>query len=357
MVLPSNLRNLTSNQIALILAVSVTIATIVLEIIGATILQISQPMWTLPLLPLAIFGITFVISLYLIRVFVFRRVKILYKMVRSTRKAPGEQYDLIADDSSEDLLSHVEKEVSEWNREHVEEVKQMKELENYRRDYMGNVAHELKTPVFNVQGFIDTLIDTNLEDEAINMRYLKLARQNINRLNTILSDLDLISKLESDQIILDLQKFDIKELVEEVFDDLEVMAESSNISLKFKEKSSASHEVMADRESILQVLTNLITNSIKYGREGGKTLVSFYDMHDYILVEIMDSGIGIAQNHLKHIFDRFYRVDKGRSRSHGGSGLGLSIVKHILESHDETITVRSSPDIGTTFSFTLKKAS
>jgi two-component system phosphate regulon sensor histidine kinase PhoR len=188
------------------------------------------------------------------------------------------------------------------------------------------------------------------------MRYLERAASNVERLLTIVQDLEEISKLESADLVLDLQRFDIKALVREVFGDLEMNARQRGITLQFKEGADKSFFVMADRESIRQVLTNLINNSIKYGNEGGMTKVSFYVMDRQILVEIADNGIGIEEKHLKHLFDRFYRVDKSRSRESGGSGLGLSIVKHVLEAHNQTVTVRSTTGVGSTFGFTLDKA-
>jgi two-component system phosphate regulon sensor histidine kinase PhoR len=188
------------------------------------------------------------------------------------------------------------------------------------------------------------------------LKYLERAASNIERLLTIVQDLEEISKLESEDLILDIQKFDIKALVKEVFVDLEVNASQRKVSLAFKEGADKSFSVMADREGIRQVLVNLILNSIKYGVENGTTKVSFYVMDKQILVEIADNGIGVEEKHLKHLFDRFYRVDKSRSRESGGSGLGLAIVKHVLEAHNQSVNVRSTPGKGSTFGFTLDQA-
>ena len=195
-----------------------------------------------------------------------------------------------------------------------------------------------------------------LHDENINVKYLKRSAKNVERLITIVDDLETISRLESGQLVLDLQKFDIKELVSEVFETHEFLARKRNIALIFKEGANQSFMVKADREYIRQVLDNLVVNSLKYGKDNGLTKVSFYDMEKFILVEISDNGLGMEEKHLKHVFDRFYRVDKSRSREVGGSGLGLSIVKHIIEAHNQTINVRSSPGLGSTFGFTLEKA-
>ena len=255
-----------------------------------------------------------------------------------------------------EVLDSVEEEVAQWAQSQENEINTLKTLEAYRKKYLGNVSHELKTPIFSIQGFVHTLLDGALEDETVNRRYLERAASNVERLLTIVYDLETITKLESGELMLDITTFDIKELVEEVFSDIEIKAKEGNIDLVFKEGADRSFMVKGDPEYIRQVLNNLIVNSIKYGKKGGVTKASFYDMHNQVLIEISDNGIGIQERHLKHLFDRFYRVDKSRSRIQGGSGLGLSIVKHILEVHDQTINVRSTPEMGSTFGFTLDKA-
>jgi two-component system phosphate regulon sensor histidine kinase PhoR len=259
-------------------------------------------------------------------------------------------------ESDDQIIEDVEKDVAIWARNQQQEIDQLKTLENYRRDFLGNVSHELKTPIFNIQGYVHTLLDGGLQDEAINIKYLDRTAKNVERLITIVDDLEAISKLESGNLVLDIRKFEIKDLVKEVFETHELTAQRKHIQLHFKEGAAQSYQVKADREYIRQVLDNLVLNSIKYGRSGSFTKVGFYDMDKYILVEVADNGLGIGQEHLKHVFDRFYRVDKSRSRDVGGSGLGLSIVKHIIEAHNQTINVRSSPDLGSTFGFTLAKA-
>jgi two-component system phosphate regulon sensor histidine kinase PhoR len=287
--------------------------------------------------------------------YVYRRIKLIYKIIRQSKTSVP---DKKAFQKSEDaILDGVEKEVQKWAESQQNEIETLKTLEAYRKRYIGNVSHELKTPIFSIQGYIYTLIDGGLYDENVNMKYLERAAYNVERLLTIVQDLEEISKLESEDLILDLQRFDIKALVKEVFNDLEVNARTRHITLAFKEGADKSYHVMADREGIRQVLTNLILNSIKYGIDDGVTKVSFYVMDKQILVEISDNGIGIEEKHLKHLFDRFYRVDKSRSRESGGSGLGLSIVKHILEAHNQSVNVRSTTGKGSTFGFTLDKSS
>ena len=195
-----------------------------------------------------------------------------------------------------------------------------------------------------------------MDDEKVRHRFLKKAAKNITRLRTIVEDLEAIARFESGEMILELQVFDLKDLVKDVFEELDFKAQEKKIELVFKDGASQAYKVKADRENIRQVLINLVHNSIKYGQADGLTKVGFYDMDKNILVEVADNGIGIPRKHINHVFDRFYRVDKSRSRIQGGSGLGLSIVKHIVEAHNQTINVRSTPHLGSTFGFTIEKA-
>ena len=297
----------------------------------------------------------FLLIQFILDRFIYRRIKLIYKIIRKSKISVPEKKSL--QKSDDPIFRSVEKEVQQWAETRQDEIETLKTLEAYRRRFIGNVSHELKTPIFSIQGYIYTLIDGGIHDENVNMRYLERAASNVDRLLTIVQDLEEISKLESGDLVLDIQKFDIKNLVREVFNDLEVNARQRNITLAFKEGADRSFYVKADRESIRQVLTNLILNSIKYGIENGITKVSFYVMDKQLLVEISDNGIGIEEKHLKHLFDRFYRVDKSRSRDSGGSGLGLAIVKHVLEAHQQSVNVRSTPGKGSTFGFTLDKVS
>ncbi len=275
---------------------------------------------------------------------------------KSIHKSKRTNVDKASVDLNTDIISEVEQEVSEWADSRDKEIESLRTMEQYRREFMGDISHELKTPIFSVQGYLHTLIDGALYDEKINKDYLRRAANNVDRLQTIVEDLESISRLESGELMLDIRNFEIKTLTEDVFEELEMFGKKNNISLFFKEGASNSYQVKGDRDSIRQVLVNLIANSIKYGKDGGHTKVSFYDMDNFILVEIADNGIGIGEEHLRHLFDRFYRVDKSRSRVQGGSGLGLSIVKHIIVAHKQTINVRSTENEGSTFGFTLEKA-
>jgi len=235
------------------------------------------------------------------------------------------------------------------------EINTLKDQDTYRKEFLGNVSHELKTPLFTIQGYILTLLDGALKDKSVRDKYLKRAAKGVDRLINIVLDLDLITQFESGIKIVDKKKFDIVELIQNVFDLIEIESEKNNISLLYDKNYSNPIYVFADEERILQVLTNLLVNSLKYGVDGGRTEVSLVKSDNKILIKVSDNGIGISSKHLPRLFERFYRVDATRSRKRGGSGLGLSIVKHIIEAHNENIYVESEFGKGTTFSFTLEQ--
>ena len=289
--------------------------------------------------------ISFIFSYLLIKNFFYEKIRVIYKSIykfKGTSKFKELDIDLVG------------QEAEEWADAKEEELLQMKKDENYRREFIGNVSHELKTPIFNIQGYVQTLIDGGINDEAINLKYLKRANKSVDRMINIVEDLEVISRLETEQSELDIHKFNIIDLAREVIDQLEMRANEMNIILEINNESS-SNSVMGDRDKIQQVFTNLISNSIKYGKSGGKTRIRFFDMENNILIEIADNGIGIDEDKLGRLFERFYRVDKNRSREIGGTGLGLAIVKHILEGHNQQINVRSTKGVGSTFSFILEK--
>ncbi len=305
---------------------------------------------------LVIFFSSFFVFRYILEKFINEKIKIIYKTIH-TLKLPKHEKLKRRINLNEDVLEKVSWEVSLWAEKHQKEIEDLKKLENYRREFLGNVSHELKTPLFNLQGFIHTLLDGALEDPKVNKQYLEKAAKNLERMINLIKDLEIISQLESDEVKLNFSKFDILSLTAEVFEILDLKAKQKNIQLVFNEKHSDNVPiwVIADRERIRQVLHNLIENGINYGNEGGRVKVSCYEMNDLVLVEVSDNGIGIESKHIPRLFERFYRVDKSRSRNLGGSGLGLAIVKHIIESHGQTIHVRSAPGVGSTFSFTLQR--
>ncbi|RME94064.1 MAG: sensor histidine kinase [Bacteroidetes bacterium] len=313
-----------------------------------------HPLWWPMAIPVLIFLAAYGVSLYYLRYYIYRKIKLIYKTIHQQKLSPNEKSTRV--DLNVNIFDEVEKEVSDWAAAQEAELEKYKSWAEYRRNFIGDISHELKTPIFNIQGYLHTLLEGGLQDETINYKFLQKAAKNVERLYTIVEDLSAISRLETGELILEMQVFDIKELVLEVFEELEFKARDHKLQLEFKSGADQNFRVRADRESIRQVLVNLVDNSIKYGNPGGVTKIGFYDMDKYILVEVADNGIGIGKEHLPHVFDRFYRVDKSRSRARGGSGLGLSIVKHIVEAHQQTINVRSAKNLGSTFGFTLEKA-
>jgi len=345
-------KNLSTTQLSVYAALIIT-SLFYTFILGMLLLTEAEMSWQVVLtILISIFIISFCVIFFYLEKYIYRKIKLIYKIIHQSKR----NGKVNKNDYKELNIGNVEQEVHEWATHQNKEIENLKSLEFYRREYIGNVSHELKTPIFNVQGYIHTLLDGAVEDHALTIKYLQRAANNLDRLQTIVEDLESISKLESGELVLDMQKFDIRKLTEEIFDDLEYQANERQVKLLFKEGASQGFNVLADREYIRQVLVNLLSNSIKYGKIGGQTKVSFYRLDQYILIEVTDNGLGIEEIHLKHLFDRFYRVDKGRSREQGGSGLGLSIVKHIIEAHSQTINVRSTPGSGTTFGFTLQKA-
>jgi two-component system phosphate regulon sensor histidine kinase PhoR len=300
-----------------------------------------------------VFIASFIISYQLIEEFIYRKIKIIYKNILKTRlnKGSGKERKLEAD-----VLQQVNDDVLEWTKEQEKELSKLQSLEKYRREFIGNVSHELKTPIFNIQGYLLTLLEGGLEDENVNRKFLLKAQNSVERMITLVEDLDIISKIETGEMQLKLSNFEIVSLVKEVIDQLEEFAKQRNIQLIIQVETEQSYKVNADKERIRQVITNLMVNAIKYGVEGGYTKVKIFDMHDHYLVEVVDNGVGIEEQHIPRLFERFYRTDAARNRDQGGSGLGLAIVKHIIEAHQQTINARSLLGKGSVFSFTLKKA-
>ncbi len=348
------IKNATPQQLAIYSVLSFTgiLALLLIAMRLAGWIQMSFPILLLVLF--ISFLSSYLIMVYALRKYIYRKVKLIYKSIHRFKVSTREKSKDV--DMNSDIIGEVEQEVARWIKDQRNEIESLKSLEVYRRNFLGDISHELKTPIFNIQGYVHTLLDGGLYDEKINRPYLEKAAKNVERLQTIISDLESIARLESGELMLDMQSFDIKELTSEVYDDLEIVAKSKSIELLFKEGADQPYQVKADRENIRQVLTNLVTNSIKYGRQRGITKIGFYDMDKYILVEVGDNGLGIAESQLNRVFERFYRVDKSRSREQGGSGLGLSIVKHIIEAHKQTVNVRSTLGLGSTFGFTLAKA-
>src|ERR1700743_38007 len=298
---------------------------------------------------------SFVVFYYLIEKYIYSKIKLIYKLIHNL-KLGRDLRDALGEHISSDPINDVETEVKEWARQKKTEIDELRTQEKFRRDFLSNISHEFKTPLFAIQGYIEALQDDDFEDREMARQFLDKASKNVDRLSYLVKDLDEISKLESGEIPINLTRFKINDLIKEVFESLELKARQHNIKLIFKQKYDEPILVNADREKIRQVLVNLIDNSFKYGNEEGNTAVSLFELHDQVLVEVTDDGIGIEEKYLPRLFERFFRTDTSRSRQIGGSGLGLAIVKHIIEAHDQTINVRSTEGLGSTFGFTLQKA-
>jgi two-component system phosphate regulon sensor histidine kinase PhoR len=301
----------------------------------------------------ASFVSSFIFIYYLIEKYIVAKIKIIYKLIHNL-KLGKDLKDAIGDHVTSDPINDVEKDVKEWAKQKKSEIEDLKKQEQFRRDFLSNVSHEFKTPLFAIQGYIEALQD-DMDDPVMMKQFLDKAAKNVDRLSYLVKDLDEISKLESGEIPINYTKFRINDLIKEVMESLELKAQQHKIKLFYKDKYDESVLVNADREKIRQVLVNLIDNSFKYGKENGSTAIRLYDLHEQVLVEVTDDGIGIEEKYLPRLFERFFRTDSSRSRQIGGSGLGLAIVKHIIESHQQTINVRSTEGLGSTFGFTLQK--
>ena len=297
------------------------------------------------------FTVQYYIFVFILRKYIDDKIEPIYKVIRDkpvsgTAKTAGSPYG--------NIIADVHKEVEEWVKNQTQEITRLKDLEQYRKEFVGNVSHELKTPIFNIQGYILTLLEGGLDDPKINKLYLKRTEKSIDRMISIVEDLESITKLESGELKLRPENFDLIKLIDDVFEMELMMANERKIQLMI-DRTAKTVMVRADKKRIMEVMTNLVANAIKYGKKHGYVKISFYDLKDTVMVEVMDNGIGVEKNELHRIFERFYRADKSRSREQGGTGLGLSIVKHIIEAHKQTINVKSLVDEGTTFTFTLEK--
>ncbi|QNK62612.1 sensor histidine kinase [Pedobacter sp. PAMC26386] len=314
-----------------------------------------QQSWYFMLVSFAVSFVTsFIMFYYLLEKYIYSKIKLIYKLIHNL-KLGKDLKDALGEYVSTDPINDVEHEVKEWAGAKKQEIDLLKKQEQFRREFLSNVSHEFKTPLFAIQGYIETLQDCLLDDPEMAVKFLNKAEKNVERLSYLINDLDAISKLESGEVPIDYRKFDFVLLAKEVMEGLEDKASKRKVQLSFKEKYMHPAFVNADREKIRQVMINLISNSIKYGKENGSTAIKIFELHDQYLIEVTDDGIGIDEKHLPRLFERFYRIDSHRSREVGGTGLGLAIVKHILEAHQQIISVRSTLQIGTTFAFTLQK--
>ncbi len=342
-----------TRSIALITSAGNTVILTVLLVLMKFFI-VAVDFWIILVIDLFVFLSGFFFFKFAVDEFIYKKIKLIYKTIHSFRSTKSN--DTTSSGKSESLDS-VNQAVIDWGARQKLEIDELKKLAAYRREFLGNISHELKSPIFNIQGYVLTLLDGGLEDVTINRNYLMRTEQSVNRMIAIVKDLEEISKLESGELKLNLQRVDFGELTRDVVDFLEMKARNVNVSISIENKTDSGQVIVnADKERMRQVMINLIENAIKYAdKEENKVIVKFFDMDENYLIEVKDNGPGIAEENLSRIFERFYRTDKGRSRDKGGTGLGLAIVKHIIEAHDQTISVRSKVQQGTTFSFTLAK--
>jgi two-component system phosphate regulon sensor histidine kinase PhoR len=341
-----------SNPIFIVLGGSFLLGLIALVVVFLTHLIHPLPIWTFFAFPLGSGASAFLVFYLLVKRFIHERLKLLYRSIRKGKMTGGDSFTMTMTD---DVIGQAELDTKEWAEEKQTEIVQLKEQDKFRREFLGNLAHELKTPVFSIQGYVLTLLEGGLEDDKVNRIFLERAAKAIDRMTHILEDLDELTKLEVNELKLEIRPFDIRDLAREVIESFEMKTQEKGISVRFSKEYNNAIMVKADRGKIAQVFTNLIGNSITYGNDGGETLVRFFEVDDIVTIEISDNGPGIDLNHIPRLFERFYRVEKSRNRNEGGSGLGLAIVKHILDSHNQTISVRSTVGIGSTFTFSLDR--
>lgn len=313
-----------------------------------------RPNWLIALISL---GVTFIGSYLLIRFvlesFIYRKIKLIYKFIYQTKATKREEtyYKYILPQKG---IDEVRQDVEQWAEQRSAEIELLKTNEAYRKEFLQNLAHEFKTPIFAIQGYVDTLLGGAMENPEVSKRFLENASRNVDRMVNLVEDLDEISRLESGEQPLYKENFVIQDLIRETYEALFIKTTARNIKCSIKKGCESPITVFADKEKIRQVLNNLLENATKYGKQDGTIVASIYRMDDgHVLVELSDDGIGISEEHLPRIFERFYRTDRGRSRDIGGTGLGLAICKHIIEAHNQTMHVRSKPDVGTTIGFTL----
>lgn len=305
----------------------------------------------LALFAFATFSVSFLITQFRVEKFIYKRINKIYKDLTLLEAVSFSKKSITTD------MATLTKQIDQYAKNKKLEIETLKVREEYRKEFMGNISHELKTPLFTVQGYLETLLDGAMNDKNVAEKYLERANKGVERLIYIVKDLDMITKLEVGDLSLNVDTFDIVELVQSVFELLEMKAAKKKITLTFDMEYKDPIMVKGDEERIQQVLTNLVVNSIKYGREKGTTEISIEKLiKNKVIVRVTDNGEGIEKKHISRLFERFYRVDKSGSRKEGGSGLGLAIVKHIIEAHDEKIYVESEFNIGSEFSFTLEKA-
>ncbi|HTN39392.1 MAG TPA: ATP-binding protein [Arachidicoccus sp.] len=340
-------KNLSPGQLALITALLVSAA------VGICFLFFRILWWHAAIATFCVFICNYFIFREVLRRFVFRKIKLIYKLIYQTKASKREEmyYKHILPQKS---IQEVEDDVTNWANKRSQELESLRFMEQYRREFLQNFSHEIKTPIFAVQGYLNMLISGGVEDPEMIQQYLGKAEHNVDRMAHLIRDIDEISQLESGEQALVQSSFVVQDLIREVLENLQLKIEGKELQFGIKRGCEAPVQVYADKEKIRQVIINLVSNAAKYASSIGEVTASVYKMdEDRVLIEISDNGIGIAEEHLPRIFERFYRTDQGRSRHSGGTGLGLAICKHIIEAHGQNIHVRSKPNVGTTVGFTL----
>ncbi len=341
-------KNLSPNQLSLFTALILSIPEGIV-----TFFISSHPVIAFIAVSITFFGSYFLIR-FVLRWFIYRKIKLIYKFIYQTKATKKEEtyYKYVLPQKS---IDEVQEDVTKWAQQRKEEIEVLKTNEAYRKEFLQNLSHEFKTPIFAIQGYVETLLHGAMEDAALNKKFLENTARNVVRMVNLVNDLDEISKLESGEQLIHKTRFVIQDVIREVYQSLFILTNAKSIKATIKKGCEAPLYVYADNEKIKQVLFNLVENAIKYGRFGGHITASVYKADEiHALIEIGDDGIGIAPEHLPRIFERFYRTDNARSRDIGGTGLGLAICKHIIEAHGQVIHVRSNPDVGTTIGFTLE---
>lgn len=318
------------------------------------------PILAKPWYAFIVFGISFIVTFtvyyYTLQRFIYRKIKLIYKFIYQKKATKKEEffYKNILPQRS---IEQVSDDVKIWADQRKQEIETLQANEQFRKEFLMNLAHELRTPIFTVQGYIETLLGGALQDPNVNTKFLKNASKGVDRLVRLVDDLNEISKLESGKIPIVKEPFIIQDLIQDVFDELMLQAKEKEINFSFKKGTEGSLVVFADKPKVKQVLINLVINAIKYGHQNGNIIAGCYTLDDkHTYIEISDDGPGISEEHLTRIFERFYRADRSRSRDIGGTGLGLAIVKHIIEAHGQTVNVRSTVGVGSSFGFTLQRA-
>ena len=342
----------TPKQLAFLISLIISIVCVTLVILSL-FLDIGHPFIIIIASIIIAFIIAFFLIYYAVNNFIFEKINPIYKTIENI---PTTKDELRKKLEGKDVIQEMHSMVINYAQNRAKEIKKLRRMEKYRKEFLGNVSHELKTPIFNIQGYILTLLDGGLEDPEINREYLERTEKSINRMVSIIEDLESITKLETGELKLEWKDFDIVQLVKDVYELQDSIRVRFNIDFAFDRNYDKPIMVKGDKKRITEVLNNLIINSIFYGNKGGTTTISFAEMGENILIDVTDNGLGLEEDEIPRIFERFYRTDKSRSRDRGGTGLGLSIVKHIIEAHNQTITVRSEPGAGSSFSFTLKKS-